>query len=145
MRKIFRTFALILILSTFFFQVQQSLSITDNSKSPKKIAIAAVSDSVNSEISKVAGRAPYFLLFDEKGVFIKSIKNSAQSRRGGASSVVVDLLKKESVKTIIAGQFGDKMVRQLKTNKIEYHEHAGVAKKIVETFIKNKRSKNAQK
>ena len=148
--KNLKTFCLVLFLSTFFFQVQHALSITpnsdaDNSKSLSKIAIAAVGDSVTSEISTVAGRAPYFLLFDEKGVFLKSIKNPSQNRRGGASSVVVDLLKKESAKTVIAGKFGDKMVRQLKTNKIEYHENAGVAKKIVETFIKNKRSKNAQK
>ena len=150
MRKNLKIFALVLFLSTFFFQVQQSMAImsnsnADNSKSSNKIAVATVGDSVTSEISKVSGRAPYFLIFDEKGVFLKSIKNPSQNRRGGASSVVVDLLKKESVKTVIAGKFGDKMVRQLKTNKIEYHENAGVAKKAVETVIKNKRSKNAQK
>ena len=150
MRKNFRTLCLVLFLSTFFFQVQHALPITPNSdaedsKSLNKIAIATVGDSVNSEISKVAGRAPYYLIFDGNGVLLKSIKNPSQNRRGGASSVVVNFLKKESVKTIISGKFGDTMVRQLKTNKIEYHENVGVAKKTVETFIKNKRSKNAQK
>ena len=150
MRKNLITFSLVLFLCSFFFQVQQSLSITHNSdvdslKASNRIAIAAVGDSVNSEISKVAGRAPYYLIFDGNGVFLKSIKNPSQNRRGGASSVVVDILIKESVKTVIASKFGDKMKNQLKANKIEYHEHAGMAKKTVETVIKNKRSKNVQK
>ena len=130
-------------------KTQQGLSITRNSdtdslKKSGRIAIAAIGDSVTSEISKVAGRAPFFLLFDGDGVFLKSIKNPSMNRRGGASSRVVDLLIKESVKTVIAGKFGDKMKNSLETNKIEYHEHAGIAKKTVETFIKNERGKNAQ-
>ena len=150
MRKNSITFYLILFLFTFIFHVQHALSITphsdaDSSKSSDKIAIAAVGDSVTSEISDVAGRAPYYLIFDGNGVFLKSIKNPSQNQRGGASSVVVNLLLKESVKTIIAGKFGNKMIGQLKMNKIAYHERAGMAKKTVEIFIKNKRSKNAQK
>ena len=147
MRKNLRTFCLVLFLSTFFFQVQHALSITpnsdaDSSKSSNKIAIASVGDSVTSKISEKAGRAPYYLIFDGKGVFLKSIKNPAQNRGRGASSWVVDLLVKESVKTVIAGRFGDKMKNLVKANKIEYHERAGITKETVETFLKNKRSKN---
>ena len=150
MRKNLRTFCLVLFLSAFFLQVQQGLSITDNSdadssKSSNKIAIATVGDSVTSKISEKAGRAPYYLIFDGKGIFLKSLKNPAQNRRGRASSVVVDLLVKESVKAVIAGKFGDKMKNQLKANKIEYHERAGIAKETVEKFMKNKRSKNEKK
>ena len=131
-------------------QVQQCLSITrnsdvDNSKSSNRIAIAAVGDSVTSEISNRAGRAPYFLVFDDNGVFLKPLKNPSQNQRRGASSGVVYLLIKESVKTVIAGKFGDKMKKLLETNKIKYHEHTGIAKEIVEKIIKNKRSKNEQK
>ena len=150
MKEKLRIFYLVLFLSAFFLQAQQCLSMThnsdvDSSKSSNKIAVAAVGDSANSEISKVAGRAPFILIFDGKGVFLKSIKNPSQNQRGGASSVVVNLLLKESVKAIIAGRFGDKMVRQLKTNKIEYHECTGIVKETLEKFIKNKRSKDAKK
>ena len=150
MKEILRTFYLLLFFSTFFMQVQQCTSIKRNSdvdslKSSNRIAIAAVGDSVTSEISKRAGRAPYYLVFDGNGVFLKSLKNPSRNRGRGASSGVVNLLIKESVKTVIAGKFGDKMKKLLETNKIEYHEHAGIAKEIVETIIKNKRSKNEQK
>jgi len=151
MKENLRTFYLTLILSTFLmlFQHCQSVkrvSIGEKLKSSDRIAIAAVGDNVGSEISKVAGRAPYYLIFDGNGVFLKSLINSSQSQERGASSGVVDILIKESVKTVIAGKFGDKMTKQLDTNKIEYLIHAGIAKDIVQTIIKNKRSKkNGQK
>ena len=150
MRKKITTCFLLFFLSVLFFQAQQSLSNPSNSeansaKSSNRIAVAAVGDSANSEISTISGRAPYYLIFDGNGVFVKSIKNSAQSRGRGASSGVVDLLVKESCKTVIAGKFGDKMKNQLKANKIEYHEQEGIAQKAVQTLIKNQRSKNAQK
>ena len=131
-------------------QARQGLSIArnsdvDNSKSSNRIAIAAVGDSLTSEISMRAGRAPYYLIFDENGIFIKSIKNPFWMQGGGASSGVVDLLIKESVKTVIAGKFGDKMKKQLEANGIKYHERTGITKEIVETIIKNKQKKNAQK
>jgi len=102
MEKNLRTFFLVLFFSAFFLQGQQCLSIirnsdVDNSKSSNRIAIATIGDSVTSEISMRAGRAPYYLFFDKKGVFLKSIKNPSQMQGGGASSVVVDLLIKESV------------------------------------------------
>lgn len=151
MKENLRIFYLVLFLSTFVMLFQQCqsvkrVSLGENLKSSNRIAIAAINDSVTSEISKVAGRAPYYLIFDGNGVFLKSLKNPSQNQRGGASSGVVAILIKESVKTVVAGKFGDKMTKQLETKKIEYHVHAGIAKDIVKTIIKNKRSKkNVQK
>ena len=147
MKENLNTIFLALFISFFFLHGKQCLSITynsdvDNSKSSNRIAIAANGDSVTSEISMRAGRAPYYLIFDKKGVFLKAIKNPSLMQGGGASSVVVDLLVKESVKTVIAGEFGDKMKKQLNTNKIKYHERTGIIKEIVDTIVKNKRSKD---
>jgi predicted Fe-Mo cluster-binding NifX family protein len=120
--------------------VQQCLAIADsldmrNQKSSHRIAIAAVGDSVTSEISERAGRAPYYLIFDGNGDFIKSIKNPSQKQGRRASSGVVDLLLKESVKTVIAGKFGDKMKKLLKTNKIEFHQQTGIVIEVVDELI----------
>ena len=141
MREHLRTFYLVLFLSTFFMQVQPCLSFTrnsnvDNSKSSKKIAIAAVGDSATSQISKRAGRAPYYLIFDGNGLFLKSLINPSQTRGRRASSGVVDLLIKESVKIVIAGKFGDKMKKLLETNKIEFHQQTGIAIEVVDELIK---------
>jgi predicted Fe-Mo cluster-binding NifX family protein len=140
MRNKIKTFCLLLFFGALFFQVQTGLSIASNSdmdstKSLNKIAIAAVGDIVTSQISMFAGRAPYYLIFDENGVFLKSIKNPGQSSRRNSSSVVVDLLLKESCKTVIAENFGKKMQNQLKANKIEYYERKGIVKSVVQTFV----------
>ena len=141
MKNFLGSIYLTLFLSTFFMQVPQCLSFSHNSdendsQSSKIIAIAALGDSATSEISEKAGKAPYYLFFDGNGEFIKSIKNPGRTQRRGASSGVVDLLIKESVKTVISGKFGDKMKKSLKTNKIEFHLHTGIAKNVVDEMIK---------
>jgi len=150
MKKNLRIIYLLIFLSVIFMQAQQGLAVDDKSdktdaKSSAKIAVAAVGDSVTSKISDKTGRAPYFLIFDCSGAFIKAIKNTAQGQRGGASSSVTALLKKESVKTLIAVKFGAKMEKNLKAAGIEYLEHSGIAKEVVDTIIKSKRSKDVQK
>ena len=107
------------------------------------IAVAAESSTESSRISDMAGRAPFFLIFNGSGVFIKAIKNPAQDQQGGASSRVTALLKKESVKTLVAGNFGAKMENNLKAAGIEYRKQTGIAKEVVETITKNKSRKNA--
>jgi len=92
----------------------------------------------------LAGRAAYFLIFDCNGEFIKSIKNPAQNQKGGASSSVTALLKKESVKTLIAVKFGAKTETNLKAAGIEYRAHSGTARKVVDTILNSKRSKDAK-
>ena len=127
-------------------KTQQGLTVTAGTETlpekkatlPGKTAIAAVGEDENAEISDIAGRAPYFLLFDGEGNFLKSIKNPALNMRGGASSEVVRLLIKESCKTMIAGQFGNKMQSQLDANDITYYQQKGNAKNAIETFLKNR-------
>ena len=104
-------------------------------ESNDNIAVAAESSSESSSISDKAGRAPYFLIYDGSGAFIKAIKNPAQYKQGGTSSSVTALLKKESVKTFIAVNFGPKMENNLRAAGIEYREFSGIAKEVVETII----------
>jgi predicted Fe-Mo cluster-binding NifX family protein len=103
-------------------------------KSTGKIAVAATGENENSEISDIAGRAPFFLIFDEDGNFLKSVKNPALSFGGGASAEVVNLLVRESCKTFVAGQFGFKMQAQLRSNNIEYIQKQGLAKDVIKLF-----------
>jgi predicted Fe-Mo cluster-binding NifX family protein len=129
MKNQIKTFFLLLFFGAMFYPVQASIADRSNT-----IAIAAVGDNVNSEISMTAGRAPYYLIFDENGVLLKSIKNSGQSSRRSSSSVVVNLLLNESCKTVIAGKFGEKMQNQLKANKIEYYEREGSVKAVMHSL-----------
>ncbi|MEX0680514.1 MAG: NifB/NifX family molybdenum-iron cluster-binding protein [Balneolales bacterium] len=133
-------FCMMLFLGALILQIQPGFSLvihpdTVNAKSSNKIAVAAVGDNINSEISRNAGRALYYLIFDENGVYQKAIKNTARNRRGGASMVVIDLLLQESCKTVIAENFGANMLNQLKANEIEYFEREGIVKNVVHTLM----------
>ena len=150
MKKNVRIFYLIVSISAFFMQSLQDLvaddkSINRDTQSAAVIAVSAVGDSELSEISDKAARAPYFLIFDNRGLFVKAIKNPAQNRRGGASTQVTALLKKESVKTLIAVKFGTKMENNLKSAGIQYLKHSGIAKEVVDKIINSKRNKDDNK
>ncbi|MDD3990939.1 MAG: NifB/NifX family molybdenum-iron cluster-binding protein [Desulfobacterales bacterium] len=130
MENKFKTFGLLSIFGAMLLQVQPPLSLAANSN----IAVAAAGANENSEISEVAGRAPYYLIFDQNGVFLKSIENSGQRSMRGSSSAVVDLLLKESCNAVIAGQFGEKMQSRLKANRIESYQRTGIVKDVLKTF-----------
>ncbi|MDD4143824.1 MAG: NifB/NifX family molybdenum-iron cluster-binding protein [Prolixibacteraceae bacterium] len=132
-------FSSLLLFIVMACRIQQGLSsesdytVTDK-KVTGKIAVAADGDNENSEISDIAGRAAWLLIFDGNGNFLKSIRNPALNIGGGASTEVVNLLVRESCKIFIAGQFGFKMEAQLKANNIDYYIKQGSAKNVVQKF-----------
>ncbi len=71
-----------------------------------KICVCATGPDLNSQVSPVFGRCPYFLIVDSKTEEFKAIPNSAfQAGRGagvGASQLVVS----EGAKVVICGNFG---------------------------------------
>ncbi|HOE17319.1 MAG TPA: NifB/NifX family molybdenum-iron cluster-binding protein [Syntrophorhabdaceae bacterium] len=132
-------FCMLVLFAVLFFQLAQDLSYASDSekggaRSSNNIAVAAVGGDAHNEISTVAGRASYYLIFDEKGVFLKSVKNPGEGSGRNSGSAVVNLLLKESCKTVIAGKFGDKLKGQLKANKIDFYERKGIAEKVVRSY-----------
>ena len=140
MHNILKTLCLLLSGAVFFIVQADAYSASqteiENIESAEHIAVASDGEKIDSKISRNAGRAPYYLIFDENGALLKSIKNPAQSIRGGASKVVVDLFLKESCTTVIAGTFGDKMHTQLSAHNIAFHELEGNIKDVLEAFVK---------
>lgn len=132
-------FCLLILFGALHLQIQPVFSgasnpDTNSKKAPRKIAIAAVGNSINSKISLNAGKAPYYLIFDENGVLLKSIKNPGQSSGHRSSSAVVNLLLKESCQTVVAGNFGEKMQNQLKAYNIECYKREGIVKNVLQTL-----------
>lgn len=102
------------------------------------IAVAASGDTAESLISAVAGRAPYFLIFDRNGVLRKSVKNPGLLHERNSSEAVIGLILKESCKTVIAGRFGVKMQTKLNENGIGSYELEGAAGEAVLTLVKKR-------
>ncbi len=92
-----------------------------------KIAIAALSDQEDSEISQQAGRSPFYLIF-ENGTLVETIKNPFRMGGGGAGFGVAKVLKDKKVELVIAGAFGPNMESAMSSYGINFKEKTGTVK-----------------
>ncbi|MCF7910273.1 hypothetical protein K9L16_01220 [Candidatus Pacearchaeota archaeon] len=98
-----------------------------------KIAIASDSGNVNEKISERAGRAKYYLIFENKS-FKEKLENPFALSSGGAGWEVPEFLVKEKIDLVIAGKFGENMKNALIKNKIKFKEING----IISDFLKER-------
>jgi len=96
-----------------------------------KIVIASEGKDENSEISQRGGRAPYYLIFEDKKI-IEVIKNPFATGSGGAGFSVAYMLADKKVNLVIAGKFGGNMESALKEKGIKFKEESG--KKVKEVI-----------
>ena len=101
------------------------------------IAVAATGSEKTAAISEQAGRAPFFLFFDESGYFLEAIKNPAQGMPGGAGRSTASFLAEKRATLIIAGNIGDKMEQALLDFHIKFKEKTGVAHDVVQAITQN--------
>lgn len=95
-----------------------------------KIAVASEGKDENSEISQRGGRAPFYLVFENKKI-IEVIKNPFATGSGGAGFSVAHMLANKQVKLVIAGKLGGNMESALKEKGIEFEEKSGKIKDII--------------
>jgi predicted Fe-Mo cluster-binding NifX family protein len=100
-----------------------------------KIAVASEGKNENSQVCPTAGRAPYYLIFEDKKL-IKTIKNPFAVGGGGAGFGVAKMLENEKVDLVISGKFGGNMQNALKSAGIKFKEVT--VKKVKEIIKKSK-------
>lgn len=86
-----------------------------------KICVCAIGPNLDSQVSPIFGRCPYFLVVDSKTEAFKAIPNPAlQAGRGagvGASQIVVS----EKVEAVVCGNFGPNAFSVLQTSRIKIY------------------------
>ncbi len=97
-----------------------------------KIAIASTDKTEKSEVSPVSGRAPFYLIFENKKL-VKVISNPFRIGGGGAGFSVAQMLVNEKVDLVIAGNFGPNMLSALESKGIKVKVVQG---KTVEETLK---------
>jgi len=101
------------------------------------IAVAAEGNTPTAEVSGVAARSPYFLIFDRAGTLIEALDNPYKGAGRKAGVSVVPFLAQKGVTTIVAGEFGRNMIEAMKERNIESMEFQGSAegalKKVLES------------
>ena len=90
-----------------------------------KIAIASEEDNEKGQVSDRAGRAAYYLIFDENKKFLETIKNPFSVGSGGAGFSVAKMLADMDVNTVISTKFGDNMLGALDDRNVEHKEFSG--------------------
>lgn len=96
-----------------------------------KIAIGSKGQTINDEVSEVCGRAPYFLIFENKEL-VDVIDNPFRKGGGGAGAGMAKLLLDKGSELIICGKFGGHMQEWLEDKKVPYQEVKG---KLVKEVI----------
>lgn len=103
-----------------------------------KIAAASSGQTKGETISEQAGRAPFFLFFDDRGNFLESTANPAgdQSRNAGLKAAF--FLADQGVTLVIAEEFGNKMIQALEKHHIRYVKKKGEVDHAVQTIIQDR-------
>jgi len=86
-----------------------------------KIAVASEGKDKDSEVSPKGGRAPYYLIFEDKKI-VESIQNPFAAGSGGAGFSVAYMLAKKKVNLVVAGKVGENMISALKEKGINFRE-----------------------
>jgi len=100
-----------------------------------KIAIASTGKTITDPVSTLAGRAPYFQIFDNTGKLLEAFENPYKNSRGGAGIAVADLLAKKGVSRIAAGTFGPMMINAMESKKISSVEFKGSVEQALKYIL----------
>ena len=101
-----------------------------------KIAIASSGDNENSEVSPVSGRAPYYLIYEDKKL-LEVVKNPFAIGGGGAGFSVAQMLSNKGVEMVVSGKFGPNIVNALEGKGIKMKEmYDKSVKEAIEEIVK---------
>ena len=101
-----------------------------------KLAVAAEGSEASASISMNAARAPFYLIFDSNGRMIMSLQNTAAEESSGASIKAVKLLEKYGVGTLVAGDFGGKILDAMKEREIKHVIATGTVADTIRNLTK---------
>lgn len=101
-----------------------------------KVAVAAVKKDETSVIASQAGRAPYYLIFNENGELLEAISNPFRIGGGGAGFGVSKMLADKGIDVVIAERFGMNMIGALEDRKLKHYEKTGAVKEAIRQVLK---------
>lgn len=86
-----------------------------------RIAVASEGKDLDSLVSNVSGRAPYYLVVEDNKI-VQTIKNPFAVGGGGAGLGVAKMLKNQNIGIVISQKFGPKMISALNDYGIKQKE-----------------------
>ncbi len=109
-----------------------------------KIAVSSMDKSIESNVSDVFGRCPYFIIAeiqDKKIEKTEAIKNESIDQTSGVGILSARLMAEKDVNVVITGNVGPRALDVLKQFNIEIYSGTGVVKDVLQEFIDGKLKK----
>ena len=100
-----------------------------------KIAVASNNKNTTYNVTAMAGRSPYYIMFDSTGKLAEVIKNPYKNARGGAGPSTANFLAEKGVTIVIAETFGGKMINAMKSKGMTYFKFKGIANDAVKMVL----------
>jgi len=99
-----------------------------------KICITSTGPDLNSMIDPRFGRCQYFIITDEKGKLIESIKNTGVRASGGAGITAAQIIANEKIDVIITGNIGPNAFSVLSGSNIKIY--SGILNLTIKDAVK---------
>jgi len=109
-----------------------------------KVAVSSTGKDLNSNVSNVFGRCPYFVIAEiekKKIVKVEAIENTSANQMGGAGISTAQAVAEKNVQAVITGNVGPRAFDVLRQFKIEIYKGSGSVKEVLQKFIDNKLEK----
>jgi len=109
-----------------------------------KIAISATGKDIESNVSDVFGRCPYFVIIEIEDGKIKeteAVKNESIDQMSGAGISTAQLIADKNVNAVITGSVGPRALDVLRQFNIEIYHCDGTIRAVLQEFIDGKLKK----
>ncbi len=109
-----------------------------------KIAVSATDKNIESNVSDVFGRCPYFIIAeikDDKIEKTETIKNESDNQTSGAGVSTAQLVAENNVNVVITGNTGPRALDVLNQFNIEIYSGEGIIKDVLQEYIDGKLKK----
>lgn len=99
------------------------------------IAIATTAPSLDGQIAMHGARAPFYLLFDERGNMLEVLTNPFVQVEGGAAPRSALFLADRGVTQLAAGDFGTRFVSELEQRGVKHVQRTGLISDAIDELI----------
>ena len=99
------------------------------------IAIAATAPELDGQIAMHGARAPFYLLFDERGNMLEVLANPVVQAKGGAAPQAALFLADKGVTLLAAGDFGNRFISELEERGIGHARMSGLISDVIVELI----------
>ena len=109
-----------------------------------KVAISSTGKDLNSNVSDVFGRCPYFVIAEIKNnkiVKVEATENKSVNQRGGAGISAAQSIVEKDVKAVVTSNIGPRALDVLKQFNVEIYKGSGKVKEALQKFIKGELKK----